>query len=398
MTFHKWRFFEISLLLIIVSYIIYISCTQKQIERENGFGWDGVYYNAMYQRFQEKGADIYQSKDPLFNKTYNKLTTEDPFNKRVMAPYLASKMPFTEVVSFKVLNLLGFFTGFILLFIKWSKNNRIIALILLLYILLTPQMAFRGTLFYPIHVDGVQFFFISLIVFFFNNPKYVFLISIIFLPFKETAVPLCCIYFGSKILWERSARYLIYIIMIILIYFTYLQLLSYKLNISSRSNSIDVITYYVQYYFMNYKNLIKLISCFFIAFSYFIFIKRKFTFNTLFFIFLCSLLALSGSDTTRIFLIALPFLFDEIINSKENNNILLYSSMLLFSIPYKFIFTELTFTDHNKIGDGFFMVNLEYGDIMDNVYFLAYFAFSALFMFIFNNRLLRNYSKKFPTY
>ncbi len=393
MNLHKCTLLEISLISIIILFIIYTFCVQKQIQKENGFGWDGVYYNAMYQKFKGNGSKLYESKDLLYNKTYDELTKEDPFNKRIGVSYVASKIPFSEVVSFKIINLVGFFSGLLLLFIKWSKQNRTIALIFILYIVLTPQMAFKGALFYPVYVDGAQFFFLSLIVFFFEKPKYVFLISLIFLPFKETAIPLSCIYFGSKILWEKSLKYIIYIIPTLLVYFIYLKFLSYVLNIPSTSNGLKVLKYYILDYYADYKNIIKTTACFFVAFSYFIFINRKFTYKTLFFVFLVLLLAVSGSDTTRIFLIALPFLFDELVETKQNNNVLIYTAMLLFSIPYKFIFTELSFNDFNKIGEGFFIINLEYRHIYYSLFFLVYFALSSIILFLLN-KLLKNITLK----
>lgn len=384
---HKWYFFEMSLLFIILAYIFYVFAAQKQIQRENGFGWDGVFYNAMYQKFKGNGEELYKSKDSLYNKTYNDLTKEDPFNKRIAVPFIAAKLPFQEVLSFKIINLIGFFSGLILLFIKWSKESLIITLIFLLYITVMPQIAFRGAVFYPVYVDGAQFFFLALMVYFFDNPKYIFLISIVFLPFKETAVPLSCIYFGCRILWERSLKYLVYIVLSLLIYFLYVKFLSSYLEIPGHSNSLKVFKYYIKYYFNDFRNLVKLAACFFIAFSYFVLIRRKFTVKTLFFIFLVSLLALSGSDTTRILLIALPFLLDELVETKQNNNVILYGAMLLFSIPYKFIFTELKFNDLNKVGEGFFITNLEYRPLSESIDFLLYFSVSSIVLFILKKKL-----------
>lgn len=383
---HKWYFFEMSLLLIILAYIFYVFAAQKQIQRENGFGWDGVFYNAMYQKFKGNGEELYKSKDSLYNKTYNDLTKEDPFNKRIAVPFIAAKLPFQEVLSFKIINLVGFFSGLILLFIKWSKESLIITLIFLLYITVTPQIAFRGAVFYPVYVDGAQFFFLALMVYFFDNPKYIFFISIVFLPFKETAVPLSCIYFGCRILWERSIKYLVYIVLSLLIYFLYLKFLSSYLEIPGYSNSLKVFKYYIKYYFNDFRNLVKLVACFFMAFSYFVFVKKIFTVKTLFFIFIVSLLALSGSDTTRILLIALPFLLDELVETKQNNNVILYGAMLLFALPYKFIFTELKFNDFNKVGEGFFITNLEYRSLSENIYFLLYFSVSAIVLFILKKK------------
>lgn len=390
---HKWYFLEISLLLIIVSYIFYVFAVQKQIQRENGFGWDGVFYNAMYQKFKGNGEELYKSKDSLYNKTYNDLTKEDPFNKRIAVPFIASKMPFSEVSSFKIINLIGFFSGLILLFIKWSKESLIITLIFSFYIIVTPQIAFKGAVFYPVYVDGAQFFFLSLMVYFFDNPKYIFFISILFLPFKETAVPLSCIYFGCRILWERSLKYLTYIVLSLLVYLFYLKFLSSYLDIPSQSNSLKVLKNYMKYYFTDFRNLIRMAACFFMAFSYFVFVKRKFTVKTLFFICLVSLLALSGSDTTRIFLIALPFLLDELVETKQNNNVILYGAMLLFSLPYKFVFTELKFNDFNKVGEGFFITNLEYRPLSESLFFLLYFLVSSIVLLLLKNILKKGYIK-----
>lgn len=371
-----------SIIVCIIIYIFYGFINQKQIKKENGFGWDGVYYNAAYQIFSDKEKEVYKSNE--HNDTYYELyQNADPFNKRIGVPMLASKLPFDSVFSFKLINLTAFFLGLFILYYKWGKISITLSLVFILTILVTPQMPFRLTLFYPFSVDGVQFLFISLMIFFYEKPLYVMLASMLFLPFKESTVPICCIYLGTRFLMHRKLKYLLYIAPVLLLFWIYLKVGSKIFGFNSESNGIAVMKYFFTQFYGTIKNTVKLIACFFIVFSSFLFIKRKFSEQTLFFIFLVALLSVSGSDLTRIFCIALPFLFDELINKDKVKDIFLYLIIFILFVPYKFIFTILEFQDNNKIGEGFFVTNLEYQDINKSIFFLIYFIGCNIILFFY---------------
>lgn len=371
-----------SLILFVIIYITYGFLNQKQIKKENGFGWDGVYYNAAYQIFSGKEKETYKSKE--YNDTYYELNhNADPFNKRIGVPWLASKLPYDSVFSFKLINLTAFFAGLFLLYSRWSKKNLTLTLIFIFSMVVTPQMPFRLTLFYPFSVDGVQFLCLSLMIFLYEKPLYVILASIFFMPFKESAVPICCIYLGTLFLMQRKFKYLLYTIPVLVVFWIYLKLGSKILGFNDQSNGLEVIKYFFHQFYGTFKNTVKLVACFFIVFSSFLFIKRKFSEQTLFFIFLIALLSVSGSDLTRIFCVALPFLFDELINNDKVKNIALYLIILITFLPYKFIFTILEFQDSNKIGEGFFITNLEYQEVDKSIYFLMYFLVCNVFLFLY---------------
>ncbi|WP_223606670.1 hypothetical protein [Chryseobacterium sp. OSA05B] len=370
------------ILFFIIAYIIYGFLNQKQIKKENGFGWDGVYYNAAHQTFSNKENEVYKSNE--YNNTYYELySNADPFNKRIGVPQLTSKLPFDSVFSFKLINLIAFFLGLVILCYKWSKKNLTIALVFIFSIIVTPQMPFRLTLFYPFSVDGVQFLFIAIMIFFYEKPLYVILASIFFMPFKESTVPICCIYLGTRFLMRRKLKYLLYTIPVLLLFWMYLKLGSKIFGFDSDSNGLAIIKYFFIQFYGTITNTVKLVACFFIVFSLFLFIKRKFSEQTLFFIFLIALLSVSGSDITRIFCVALPFLFDELINNDKRKNVFLYLIILIISLPYKFIFTILEFHDNNKIGEGFFITNLEYQEVNKSIIFLVYFAVCNLILFFY---------------
>lgn len=371
-----------SIILFIILYITYGFFNQKQIKKENGFGWDGVYYNAAYQIFSHKENEIYKSHE--YNSTYYDLNhNADPFNKRIGVPLLASKLPFDSIFSFKLINLTAFFLGLSLLFYRWGKKSITLTLIFIFSMVVTPQMPFRLTLFYPFSVDGVQFLFISLMIFFYEKPIYVILASILFMPFKESTIPMCCIYLGTRFLMQRKLKYLLYTIPVLLLFLLYLKVGSKIFGFNNQSNGLEVIKYFFIQFYGNIKNTVKLIACFFIVFSSFLFIKRKFSEQTLFFIFLVALLSVSGSDLTRIFCVALPFLFDELINNDKVKNIFLYLITLIIFLPYKFIFTILEFQDSNKIGEGFFVINLEYQEVNKSIFFLIYFVVCNVLLFFY---------------
>ncbi|MDR6923166.1 MULTISPECIES: hypothetical protein [Chryseobacterium] len=371
-----------ALILFIISYIAFGFITQKQIGKENGLGWDGVYYNAAYQVFSDKGNELYKSKDHN-NTYYNLYHDADPFNKRVGVPELATALPFDAATSFKLINLIAFFSGLILLMYKWGKKNITIALIFILSILITPQMPFRLTLFYPFTVDGVQFLFIALMLWFFDKPLYVILASILFMPFKESTIPICCIYLGTRFLIYRKFKYLLYIVPVVLLFWGYLQLGAEIFGFNSESVGLGALEFFFHRFYGEIENTVRLLACFFIVFSSFLFIRRKFSEQTLFFTFLIALLSVSGSDLTRIFCVALPFLFDELINNDKIKNVFLYLIIFIIFLPYKFAFTILEFQDSNEIGEGFFITNFEYLDVKKSIFFLIYFVVCNLLLFFY---------------
>lgn len=164
---------QVYLILSITSIFIFASFMfQHTIEYNQGLGWDGIEYSLIYHHFNNH------------NVSFNEIAF--PFNQRIGVPYLAHLLPFDKFTSFKIINLFSVFLGIALLIKKWGINS--ISALFILFIILTPQLPFRLTLFYPINTDGILFLYIILVIIFFKNPFWVFLFSIFFLPFKEASI------------------------------------------------------------------------------------------------------------------------------------------------------------------------------------------------------------------
>lgn len=347
-----------SLLFIVISGFI-----QPTIEFNNGLGWDGEQYSFIYDFFENKHID------------YEKIIF--PFNQRIGAPFLAHFLPFDIFTAFKIINLTSFGLGIILLLRKWKIHS--LSLLFIFFLIITPQLPFRLTLFYPVQVDGIMFLYYTLVITCFNKPQWVFLFSFFFLPFKESTILINFMYFLSLIIYN----FLIYKTIFnkkILLYTTtllscFLMLYSHQyfihifFNTNNFESSFKTILMWMKTYLLDYKFYIRLIACLFVVFGPLLFfywkkiladranIDQKFIFISM----LGCILIFSGSDITRILCICLLFVMDAIMDTKKTNVELsiLKTGLILASI-IKFPYLIMKFDNHMTIGEGFFIMQPEY--------------------------------------
>ncbi|MDR2121885.1 MAG: hypothetical protein LBP34_02055 [Flavobacteriaceae bacterium] len=416
----------ISLISVILLYIAFVFQFQHRIEKNNGLGWDGTYYNAIYENFMDDPSEIVSAKDINLNKkaditTYKELFKEGaPFNQRIGVPYIASLLKTDKFSAFTTINLVCFFIGLISLLYKWKVKNGIIALIFAFCLLLTPQMPFRLTLFYPMNVDGVLFLYLCWVICLYNRPLLILILTLSFLPFKEATILIGVIYFFSTIIYslffsgnsfsKEKKKYLWCVSSISVIlagYIFYRFLLIQYLDINFRDSGIDTILFWVNKNIFNYTFYIRLLACMFVVFSgYWIFYlkkiieDKKITHKFVFIVCLFPFLIFSGTDVTRILCILLPVLLDEILdlNLFGKDYVWITSCFILF-IPLKFPFLILDFKDNYEIGEGFFITQAEYLRLRYSLFYVAYSLTVLILLFspIFKKHIL-NHDKIFrPT-
>lgn len=393
-------------LLVIILYAIFIFFHQQRIQKNAGLGWDGVFYNSIYEVFKGEGGQTdkilqdfnYNTYDEMFNKG-------EPFNQRIGVPYLASILKMDKFLAFSVINLSAFFIGIFLFINKW-KSKIFLAIIFTFYLMLTPQIPFRFSLFYPISVEGGLFLFLFLVIVFYNKPNVILFLTILFLPFKEGCVLIGIVYFISLLINNIAKRkfniilLLFKITFLVIIYFFYKKILQYYFNVELESHGIKTIFFWINQNIYNPIFYIRLIACFFVVFSGFsIFYFKKIAENRiitqkfLFIFILAPILVFSGSDITRILCIILPFLFDDILDLNLSNQdyLWLLFCFLLF-LPLKFPFLNLEFSDNQNIGEGFFLTQPEYLKVRYNLYYIIYSMIMILILYssVFNKYILNN--------
>lgn len=370
-------------------YIIFSLFNQTVIQYSGGLGWDGASYHQVYEYFRGEPVQ------------YNQITS--PFNQRVLLPLIASFFNYDKFYIFKIINLICFFCGSFILLYKWKFST--IPLMFLFYLILTPQIPFRLTLFYPFNIDGVMYLYYSLIILFFGKPIKVFYLSLVFTPFKESALLIGIIYFVSLIIYnilsQKVFSYKYNKKIILMLFFLIVSLILYPKIIrlflqgaETFQNPLDTILGWIRRYLLDYKYYVKILGALAIVFGgflYYYFKNSNWLNHQLFFIvILTPILIFSGSDTTRILCISLPFVLDGIIKTCTTKKDLLWIAISFFCIcAIKFPLMNLTFTNEMKIGEGFFITQPEY---MPLRYSLVYIT-TALAAIIIPNYITKKYQR-----
>ncbi len=374
----------------ITSLVIFCSLhvlKQKPIEYQQGMGWDGRYYFAAYNVFKGKGAEILPAVDGHVTN-FEFVKKGFPFNQRWGIPFLASLLPFSAAVSFKVIDLLFFAAGSFLLFFKWAKDAKqyLLPLMLITWLIVLPLCPFRGALFYPFNVDGAQYLYLALLLLTWKNINYVSLITILFLPFKESALIFYIIYVICSIVifyiaeQNSSSRYnsikyisrnLLFTGITLFSFFVYRKILLH--NGMELGSSFHTIIEWVNVRLFDPEFYVRLLVSIFFAYGYFLFIFLenvklasviKDT-HFLFFLLLFLILPFTGSDLTRIVGSLLPVLFDMIVKFSKRRPVNLGKIILaiILFLPLTNPVHILWFNQDSKIGEGIFEFTGEWASI-----------------------------------